>query len=239
MISEIFGPVIQGEGPIIGQRTVFVRTFGCDSRCEMCDTMYSVDPKAKGANTRSTMSAEEIVGRVTELCGELFIPVTISGGNPAMWDLELLIRRLSEENLPVWVETQGTIWRDWLRACRRVTVSPKGPGMNDTKCGILEPGDLVDFVNRLQSWGDQLTFKVVIFGPADLDYAEWIHKSFPEIPLYLSVGALPLPRPDGTERYLARRLRYVMQEALDRPALYDAIVLPQLHAIAFGGRRGV
>ena len=29
-VSEVFGPVIQGEGGVIGRPTVFVRTGGCD-----------------------------------------------------------------------------------------------------------------------------------------------------------------------------------------------------------------
>jgi 7-carboxy-7-deazaguanine synthase len=37
-ISEIFGPTIQGEGPLIGRPSVFVRTAGCDYRCTWCDT---------------------------------------------------------------------------------------------------------------------------------------------------------------------------------------------------------
>lgn len=37
-ISEIFGPTIQGEGALIGEPTVFVRTGGCDYRCSWCDS---------------------------------------------------------------------------------------------------------------------------------------------------------------------------------------------------------
>lgn len=36
LISEIFGPTIQGEGALIGRPTVFVRTGGCDFRCNWC-----------------------------------------------------------------------------------------------------------------------------------------------------------------------------------------------------------
>src|SRR6202046_1496627 len=43
-ISEIFGPTVQGEGPLIGRPTVFVRTAGCDYRCAWCDTLYAVLP---------------------------------------------------------------------------------------------------------------------------------------------------------------------------------------------------
>ncbi|HEX9998519.1 MAG TPA: 7-carboxy-7-deazaguanine synthase QueE [Abditibacterium sp.] len=36
LISEIFGPTIQGEGALVGRPTVFVRTGGCDFRCAWC-----------------------------------------------------------------------------------------------------------------------------------------------------------------------------------------------------------
>ena len=29
-VIEIFGPTIQGEGMVVGQKTMFVRTAGCD-----------------------------------------------------------------------------------------------------------------------------------------------------------------------------------------------------------------
>ena len=32
-VMEIFGPTIQGEGMVIGQKTMFVRTAGCDYSC--------------------------------------------------------------------------------------------------------------------------------------------------------------------------------------------------------------
>ena len=44
-ISEIFGPTIQGEGPLIGRPSIFVRTGGCDYRCNWCDTLYAVLPE--------------------------------------------------------------------------------------------------------------------------------------------------------------------------------------------------
>ena len=42
-IAEIFGPTIQGEGALIGEPTVFVRTGGCDYRCTWCDSLHAVD----------------------------------------------------------------------------------------------------------------------------------------------------------------------------------------------------
>ena len=231
LISEIFGPVFQGEGPIIGKQTIFVRVFGCDSRCEHCDTMYAVDVDAPGAETRKLMDPEDIVDKVEDLCPDYRIPVTISGGNPAIWDLSELVKELDYRRRQIWVETQGTRWADWLMDCDKVIVSPKGPGMNDVRLGSPTTHDLEIFTTLYD-----LTFKVVIFSPADLDYAETIHEAFPTIPMYLSVGS-PVGEYDRTA--ILDNMKQVMEWVLERPKLHFTTVLPQLHALAHGGSRGV
>lgn len=37
-VLEIFGPTIQGEGMVVGQKTMFIRTAGCDYSCAWCDS---------------------------------------------------------------------------------------------------------------------------------------------------------------------------------------------------------
>ena len=89
-ISEIFGPTIQGEGPLIGRPTVFVRTGGCDYRCSWCDTLYAVESKYR--HNWKPMSAEEIMAEIETLSGGKPIMVTISGGNPAIQDCTKLLQ---------------------------------------------------------------------------------------------------------------------------------------------------
>src|ERR1700680_230750 len=86
-ISEIFGPTIQGEGPLIGRPTVFVRTGGCDYRCAWCDTMYAVLPAHR--NEWASRTPADIMARVDELAGGNAggLLVSLSGGNPAMQPL--------------------------------------------------------------------------------------------------------------------------------------------------------
>src|SRR5215475_9253596 len=88
-ISEIFGPTIQGEGPLIGRPTVFVRTGGCDYRCAWCDTLYAVLPRYR--DEWHPMTSPEIFARIEELSGGRPILVTLSGGNPALQPLGPLI----------------------------------------------------------------------------------------------------------------------------------------------------
>ena len=67
LVSEIFGPTVQGEGPLIGQPSVFVRTGGCDYRCSWCDTLYAVLPQYRDEWT--LMTPADIMVRVNELAG--------------------------------------------------------------------------------------------------------------------------------------------------------------------------
>ena len=48
-VLEIFGPTFQGEGRAIGQKTMFVRTAGCDYHCDWCDCfIVFFSPKEAG-----------------------------------------------------------------------------------------------------------------------------------------------------------------------------------------------
>ena len=111
-ISEIFGPTVQGEGPLIGKPTIFVRTGGCDYRCAWCDTLYAVLPEYSSQWT--PMTSVQILDRVKELSGGAPILVTLSGGNPAMHDLEPLIEDGHREGFAFAMETQGSLPRDWF-----------------------------------------------------------------------------------------------------------------------------
>jgi 7-carboxy-7-deazaguanine synthase len=88
-ISEIFGPTIQGEGPLIGRPTVFVRTAGCDYRCNWCDTLYAVLPEYRDEWT--LMTSSEILSQVNELAANQPVLISLSGGNPALQPLDSLI----------------------------------------------------------------------------------------------------------------------------------------------------
>ena len=106
-ISEIFGPTIQGEGPLIGRPTVFVRTGGCDYRCTWCDTMYAVLPAYR--NEWAFMTPAEIMVRVDEFAGGKAVLVSLSGGNPALQPLASLIRLGRRNGDTFALETQGSL----------------------------------------------------------------------------------------------------------------------------------
>src|SRR3954464_167518 len=67
-VVEIFGPTIQGEGPLAGSKTMFVRLGGCDYRCTSCDSLHAVIPSAVKKHARY-LTAEEITDELVRLRG--------------------------------------------------------------------------------------------------------------------------------------------------------------------------
>ncbi|ONN64119.1 7-carboxy-7-deazaguanine synthase QueE, partial [Herbaspirillum sp. VT-16-41] len=73
-VLEIFGPTIQGEGMVIGQKTMFVRTAGCDYSCSWCDSKFTWDGSEK--ESIQMMEPQEIVEALYEKGGGRFQHVT-------------------------------------------------------------------------------------------------------------------------------------------------------------------
>jgi len=224
-VVEIFGPVLQGEGRMIGVQTLFVRFGYCDFRCSWCDSLYAVTPEVVQE------SAERLTeGAIRERLRALSAHtpwVTLSGGNPAMHDLGALVAGLHAEGRRVAVETQGTVFRPWLRKCDVVTVSPKPPSS-----GMVTNYAQLDRFAALPS----ANLKVVVFDDADYAYAQDIHRRYPAVPFYVQVGNNV--GEDDTASLLAK-LDWLSARALGDAAMADAVVLPQLHVLLYGNKRGV
>lgn len=41
LVAERFGPTLQGEGPSVGQPSLFIRLSRCNLSCAFCDTPYT------------------------------------------------------------------------------------------------------------------------------------------------------------------------------------------------------
>ena len=224
-VLEVFGPVLQGEGRMIGAQTHFVRFGYCDYRCAWCDTLYAVEPEQVQAEAE-WLDVDAILARLDAL-GAHTPWVTLSGGNPAIHDLTALVERLHATGRQVAIETQGTVYRPWIAHCDVVTVSPKPPSAGMS----TDYARLARFVALPQS-----NLKVVVFDDADYAYARDLHLRYPDKPFYMQPGNAV--GQDDTASLL-RKLDWLAQRAMRDPAMASAIVLPQLHTLMFGNRRGV
>lgn len=233
LISEIFGPTIQGEGAEIGRPTIFVRTGGCDYRCSWCDTMYAVDPRF--AKNWQKMAAQDIMAEIERLSGGTPMPVTLSGGNPAMQPLEELIDLGHEKGYSFSMETQGSLPRDWFGKLDHLTLSPKGPSSGEN----TDWEKLRQSIEAAATGITNVSLKVVIFDDADYLYARNVAERFPGLPLYLQAGN---HQSDSQQQAdipgVLDRLRWIA-EKVSAERWHTARVLPQLHVLAWGNERGV
>ncbi|KKL86523.1 hypothetical protein LCGC14_1943840, partial [marine sediment metagenome] len=164
-VMELFGPTIQGEGIIAGRRSHFIRFGGCPFRCKWCDSMHAVDPEKVKANAK-WLTAGEICDATCTLAPSRW--VTLTGGDPVMWNLMPLIEVLSR-NFNIAVETEGALWYDWLLHCNLITISPKGPssGMLDK----LDHNMLAGHYAAVLPLGGHVAMKIVVFDAEDLQFA--------------------------------------------------------------------
>ncbi len=97
-IKEIFAS-IQGEGPYIGYKQLFIRFCGCNLRCGYCDTDFS----AKSAKQYTPEELAEIVEKHPD-CHS----VSLTGGEPLL-NTEFLKAFLPLCPIPVYLETNATL----------------------------------------------------------------------------------------------------------------------------------
>lgn len=172
-ISEIFGPVIQGEGTLAGHQTYFIRTGGCDYRCSWCDTPYAVLPSEVKANCKMMTVPEILNALIKKIPVDANtdnepVTVTISGGNPAIHDLSHLIADLHTSGCRVALETQGTVLPEWIESCDIVTISPKPPSSKM----VTNWAKLDKFIERVSHSKtiQQVVIKVVVAESDEQDY---------------------------------------------------------------------
>ena len=115
-ISELFYS-IQGEGELTGVPSVFVRTSGCNLRCNWCDTMYaSWNPEG------AEMSVDQILAEVAKHPASHCV---LTGGEPMVAKgIHKLASALRHAGKHITIETAATIPPDGI-ACDLASLSPK------------------------------------------------------------------------------------------------------------------
>ena len=235
-VLEIFGPTVQGEGRFIGQKTMFVRTAGCDYSCSWCDSAFTWDGSAAG--TIRMLPAQAVLDELTKTGGATFRHVTLSGGNPALLpQLGSLISMLHERDITVALETQGSRYQPWFREVDELTLSPKPPSS-----GMKTDWTKLDTIMaELHDRHEHTSLKVVVFDEADLAYAADVHARYPEMAMIVQPGngELEEQEPQRMLPYLAERYEWLVEAVMRSTALRQVRVLPQLHTWLWGNKRGV
>jgi 7-carboxy-7-deazaguanine synthase len=200
LISEIFGPTLQGEGRQQGQPCAFVRLGGCNLTCSFCDTPYTwaftdrqvakheggkkYDPKQE----LRRMDAVDVAAAVRKILPSGGL-VVFSGGEPMLQQAKIVQVMGELGGLPYYrfaVETAGTIApsgdirtlvvSDRFTTDRdpflQLTVSPKLENSgNDRK-----KSEVPDAIRAYNTLGAD--FKFVVDGPTILLFIEEFVKHY-------------------------------------------------------------
>lgn len=222
-IVEVFDS-IQGEGPLIGTLSTFVRTAGCNLRCPPCDTKYAWPDECR---VWTFGDLQDLVHYNTH--------VVLTGGEPLLQpDVLLALSAMCPATITV--ETNGTLdipeevhgeYIHW-------SVSPKLPWFY----GDYEIDR--DALFRMSGTGGKTWFKFVVRNRDDiqdaLDFAR--HYAF-----FSDTVVLQPPNPgryvdDSVAQYL-KHLALLVEQAQSL-ATFPGIVriLPQLHTLLWPGEPG-
>lgn len=143
-ISEIFYS-FQGESSLMGVPTLFIRLYGCNLSCKICDTRYSLQDKYR------TISINKILRTVSGFNSPY---ICITGGEPLLQIkiLNTLIKRLLKLKKVVSIETNGSISikslsKDVKRVLDVKTPSTgSGSSFKKENLKYLTPNDEIKFV---------------------------------------------------------------------------------------------
>lgn len=168
---------LQGEGKYSGRAAYFIRLGGCDVGCHWCDVKESWDKDA-----HPSMSVSTIVNLVLE-SGANFAVIT--GGEPAMYNLDALTNGLKERGIEVAIETSGAY--PYSGSWHWICFSPK------------------KFKKPLDIWYEKAhELKVIIFNKSDFEWAEsHANKINEHCSLYLQVEW------DQSEKMLPEIIQYI------------------------------
>lgn len=237
-VDEIFNS-IQGEGPYVGERQVFLRFQGCDLRCAYCDTPQSLS-QGKLCRVESRPGSGEFrdvknplgVDEVAEIVENLAAPGTralsLTGGEPLL-QADFILELAAIVNLPFYLETNASHPKEASNLTGVVDVA---------SCDIKLPGHMAtpDYEALLQSEIETIrvfyeagveVFAKVVLTPNTVEHiaeaASRLAGVSPDIPLILQpvTPRGPIVAPQMEEILMA------LEAAAE--FLEDVRVIPQVH----------
>ena len=135
---------IQGEGYHTGKAAYFIRVGGCDVGCHWCDVKESWNAELHPPTLANT---------IVEHAKKYSDTVVITGGEPLMWSMDYLTKKLQQHGIKTHIETSGaySFSGSWNWFC----LSPKKRKLP---------------LEEVYKEADEL--KIIIFNKSDFKFAE-------------------------------------------------------------------
>jgi len=119
VVEEFYS--LQGEGFHTGKAAYFVRIGGCDIACQWCDSAFTWDPSLFPEKDDDT-----IIENALKYPAKA---VVVTGGEPLMWNLDILCKVFKNKGFETFLETSGAypltgMW-DWICLSPKKQAPPK------------------------------------------------------------------------------------------------------------------
>lgn len=213
-VTEIFSS-LQGEGPRMGERHIFIRFEACHMACAYCDEA--------GKNAKE-MSLADILDEVTrlEMKSGPHACVSLTGGEPLLYAdfLKNLCPALKKKGFLVLLETSGVLWRQFSKVvggCDIIAMDLKLASVTRQREFLKEHLQFLKLAKKKRTY-----IKIVVSRGADLEeydrHLRMVAKVAPRTPVFLqpvscTKGKYPDPSLmgflDKLQRLGAKRVRDV------------------------------
>lgn len=145
-ILEIFSSV-QGEGPFMGTKQIFIRFAKCNLKCRFCD-LENIFPSKE-------FSVNKILSIIKQICynsGEHH-SVSLTGGEPLLYReyLKVLLPKIKETGVKIYLDTNSTLpnhLRDVIDMIDIVAIDFKLPSSTGDKAYWKEHKEFIDIARK-------------------------------------------------------------------------------------------
>lgn len=225
---DIYGPVLHGEGPLCGRPSIMM---------QCAEPAPTEDP--------DEMTVDDAFGRILDLSAGFPTLMTLCGARAASVPARLL-DLAKDKGYSVALECAGTTAQDWFCLLDFLIISPRVPSRGGVDFNANHVRKCVAAANPAAS-GLNPILKLSIYDDADYEFARDVADVFPELLMWLQ-PCVPTPAAnaltDQSSRLIALRsdiLRRVawLAERVHRDHWSSVTVLPQLHVLLEGNKRGV
>ncbi len=225
-ISEIFSS-LQGEGPYLGVKQVFVRFGRCNMSCGYCDELENMKPE--NFTVLSLAQVLQGIGRFEKEKGPHH-SVSLTGGEPLYYTafLENLLPRLKEKRYGTYLETNGTLPRELdriIRFCDIIAMDMKPASSTGDRNYDKEHEEFLKIAAR-----KEVFVKVVITPDTKAEEFERcvqiVESVDPHIPFILQ----PLSDAFGINTKSLQLIESSFMQLAEK-ALCDVRTIPQMHKI--------
>lgn len=242
-VNEIFSSV-QGEGPWVGVRQLFVRFAGCHRHCRYCDTMRGcvdqicISGEYDPSDLKNPLGVEQLIKiiRKIERREGPHRHLVITGGEPLLqsYFLRELLPALKADGFGIYLETAGDHPRDLTLLSAWLDIVALDFKIRGATGQAAKWDEHREFLKLAQTAGLKVFVKLVVDSAVRDSELErvaeiMIASGAREIPLILQ----PVTKNAGSESSSTAKTLLRWQQKLEK-SLPDVRIIPQSHKLIEG-----